>query len=150
MILYEFSANPGDHGESRYFIAVGETVPNYYPAYDLDVQEAFDLHLGTRFMLVMEVGQADSSRLSAFDAVARAREIVDLVAPGEPIEALEVSSAFDVAGQLHTVLRCRLDGEEVFLFAGECAPGFSRRTDIPPNVVYRIHLGRILRGESDD
>ena len=150
VVLYEFSANPGNHEESCYFVAVGKTVPNYYPAYGLDVHEAYDLHLGTRFMLVMGVGQADSSLLSDFNAAARAREIVDRVAPGEPIEGLKVSSAFEVAGQLHVVLSCTLGGERVFLFAGECPPGFSRRADVPPNVVYRIHLGRVLRGEPGD
>ncbi len=126
---------------------VGQTEPNYYPAGGLEADDAFVLHLGTRFMLVMGIGLAGDDNLKDYDVVADIRQIVDRVVPGEPIEEVEIATAFSVSGDLHVVVRCRLAGESVFVFAGDCPPGFDRRTDLSPQVAYRLHLGRLLLNE---
>ncbi|MFQ5410729.1 MAG: hypothetical protein ACE5EC_00465 [Phycisphaerae bacterium] len=151
-IVFEFFADRTGQGRERYFVVVGETEANYYPAYDLDRSEGLDLHLGTRFMLVMGVAQISQEQddlvsPNAYHAMEDARRIVDRIAPNAKIEDLLIAAMFDVAGARHAVLRCRIDGEPVYVMGCDAPPGFSRRVDLPPQVAYRLHLGRVLRSE---
>lgn len=169
IFIYRFAARLSGSDPESFYVVVGETEPNYYPAYypghedafnhhgrrgagrytahGLGPEDAFNLHLGTRFMLVVGAARAGTDLTAGYDAERDVRRIVDAVAPGEPIEDLLVAAAFDVEGRLHAVLRCRLRSEPVYVFAGECPPGFSRRTHLPPQVAYRLHLGQVLRNE---
>ena len=75
-VVFEFVADVGGRGAERHFVVVGLTEPNYYPAYGLDADEAFSLHLGTRFMLLIGVAQCDPNEPGGYDARADARSIV--------------------------------------------------------------------------
>lgn len=134
-------------GEEFFFVVVGITEPNYYPAYGLEPEEVFSLHLGTRFMLVMGVAQCPPPE--TYDPRTDARAIVDRVAPDAPLDGVEVAACFDVEGSRHIVLRCRLRGEAVYIFGGDAPHGFSRRVDLPPQVAYRVHIGHVLRVEAN-
>lgn len=157
-VLFEFTADRSERGEQPHHVVVGKTEPNYYPAYGLSAEEAFDLHLGTRFMLVMgvalmketptEQSPGDSSE-TAYDAAADARGIVDRVAPGAAIDDLIIAAMFDVDGEFHSVLRCRVADEPVYIMGRDAPPGFSRRVDLPAQVVFRLHLGHVLRHEPE-
>ena len=155
-VLFGFTADRSGRGKERYHVFVGRTEPNYYPVFDLNAEEAFDLHLGTRFMLVMGVALLDESSAGpspgrssarAYDAAADARSIVDRVSPGAAIEDLTIAAMFDVDGEIHAVLRCRIAGEPVYIMGRDAPPGFSRRVDLPAQVVFRLHLGHVLRHE---
>lgn len=149
-VLFEFEANRTGAGMERYFVVVGETEPNYYAAYDLNAEDAFALHLGTRFMLVMGVAQVDNEKSDAatYDPIRDAREIVDRVAPDKTVTDVEIAATFDVEGTFHAVLRCKIAGEPVYVMGRDAPQGFSRRTDLLPHVVYRIHLGNVLLQEA--
>lgn len=151
VVVFEFMSDRGGRGEQRYFVIVGRTEPNYYFAYDLAAADAFHLHLGTRFMIVMGVSRVDDktlgSAVKAYDPRADARAIVDRAAPGATIEDLEVAVTFDVAGEYHAVLRGKVAGEPVYIMGRDAPTGFSRRVDLPPHVAYRLHLGHVLRME---
>lgn len=147
IVVFPFLSERGTSADRNYHVVVGMTEPNYYPAYGLDAEEAFCLHLGTRFMLVMQVAQRSRTPEDDFDPQREARLLVDRVAPGEPIEELTVAACFDVEGQLHAVLKCRIRGTDAYLMAGDAPHGFSTHTHLPPQVAYRIHLGRALRAE---
>lgn len=155
-VLFGFTADRSGSGEEPYHVFVGKTEPNYYPAFNLSAEEAFDLHLGTRFMLVMGVALLDESSAGqlpgrsserAYDAAADARGIVDRVSPGAAIEDLTTAALFDVDGEIHAVLRCRVADEPVYIMGRDAPPGFSRRVDLPAQVVFRLHLGHVLRQE---
>jgi hypothetical protein len=145
--VFEFVADVGGRGTERHFVVVGQTEPNYYPAYGLDADEAFSLHLGTRFMLVMGVAQCDPNEPGHYDAAGDAKAIVERIAHGVTVEDVTVAAMFDVDGGRHAVLRCKLAGEPVYIFGGDAPPGFSRRVDLPHQVAYRLHLGHVLRRE---
>ena len=153
-VIFEFAADRADRGEAPYFVVVGQTESNYYPRYDLHAEEAFELHLGTRFMLVMGVAQVDGAAQSnqetkPYDPEEDVRRIVSRVAPDKPVDAIETAATFDVDGQLHTVLRGTIAGEAVYIMGRDAPPGFSRRVDLPPQVAYRLHIGHVLRLEPD-
>ncbi len=155
-VLFGFTADRSGRGEEPYHVFVGKTEPNYYPTFDLNAEEAFDLHLGTRFMLVMGVALLDESSAGqspaprsqdAYNAAADARGIVDRVSPDAAIEDLTIAAMFDVDGEIHAVLRCRVAEEPVYIMGRDAPPGFSKRVDLPPQVVFRLHLGHVLRQE---
>ena len=146
-VVFEFTADIADRGAERHFVVVGQTEPNYYPAYGLDADETFSLHVGTRFMLVMGVAQCGPSEPGDYDAQADARAIVGRIAHEAAVEDVTIAATFDVEGEPHAVLRCKVAGESVYIFGRDAPPGFSRWTNLPPQVVYRLHLGSVLRRE---
>lgn len=147
--VFEFGAQRSSLDAKRFFVAVGQTEANYYPAYDLTSDEAFSLHLGTRFMLVMGIGQASSAQLANVDAALAAKAVVDRVSPDLPVDDARVAAAFDVDGELHVIVSCRIGGRETYVMSGDAPPGIYERPSLPPQVVYRMHLGQVLRNEPD-
>ena len=147
--LFEFSLASGSATPERFFVATGQTEPNYYAALELVPEDMYALHLGTRFMLVLGVGLAadtDRSRINLDKAV---RDLVWSIRPGELVSGIEWAAAFDVDGQLHGVTRCRIGQQPAYAFVGDAPPGFSTQVDIAPQIAYRIHLGRALLAEMD-
>ncbi len=146
LVVFPFRAALDGRHLEEYRVVVGCTEPNYYPAYNLSPEETLDLHLGTRFMLVLGVAQYRRAD-DAYDPMQDAQSIVARVAPGRPIEDLSIAAAFAVDEQVHTVLRCRIDGTPVYIMARDAPWGFCERADLPPQVAYRLHLGQVLRRE---
>ena len=146
--VFEFRAQHGAAESDRYYVVVGQTEPNYYPAYGMDFGEVYSLHLGTRFMLVLGVAQCAPPGGVNYEPMNDARAVVDRVSPSASIEGLSVAACFDVEGQRHVVLRGRVAGQEVYIMAGEAPAGFLQRVDLPPPVAYRLHVGAVLRGEA--
>ncbi len=146
ILAFPFHADLGGNGEEDYCVVVGCTEPNYYPAYGLSPAETLDLHLGTRFMLVLSVAQRPATN-DGYNPELDARSIVDRVAPDKPIEGLMVVASFEVGEQVHVVLRCRVAGQPVYIMGRDAPLGFCERTDLPPQVAYRLHLGQVLRRE---
>lgn len=149
VVVIAFEAVRSDRDAKQFYVVAGRTEPNYYPAQGLTRDEAFSLHLGTRFMLVLGIAQAAASMTAAYDPARDARVIVDRISPNAPIEDARIAAAFDVDGQLHTVVSCRLAGREVFVMAGDAPPGIHERIGLPPQVAYRLHIGQVLRNEPD-
>jgi len=182
-LVFSFIADRAGQGGEMHYVVVGQTEPNYYPAYGLDADEAFALHIGTRFMLVLQIAQvpldlkpqvsspkpqvaapsgpapvlksqisdlrSQIPNLADYDAAKDARAILDRVAPDAKLEDVAIAAAFDVDTHLHAVLSARVNNQPTFILAAESPPGFSRRTDLPPQVVYRLHLGMALLAEPD-
>lgn len=149
--VFSFSSGRGNSGPQPYYVIVGETEPNYYPEQGLDVEDAYCLHLGTRFMLVMGIAQVPPGQPddSGYDAARDARMVVDRVAPDRVLSDVAIAATFDVGGEMHTVLRCSIDNQPVYVFGRDAPNGFSTRVDLAPQVVFRIHLGRVLLAEPD-
>ncbi len=147
--VFEFEAQRSSLDAKRFFVTVGQTEANYYPAYDLTSDEAFSLHLGTRFMLVLGIGQATATQLASVDAALAAKVVVNRVSPDLSVGDARVAAAFDVDGELHLIVSCRIGGRESYVMSGEAPPGIYERPTLPPQVVYRMHLGQVLRTEPD-
>jgi len=145
--LFEFTIPSASAEQQRHFVAVGQTEPNYYPALDLSFDDAFALHLGTRFMLVMQVGVATSA--GELDVARAVQSLIDSVRPNEPVSDVELAASFDVDGQFHGVARCRIRNQSVYVFIGQAPAGFSTSIHHPAQVAYRIHLGRALIAEME-
>ncbi len=154
-IVFRFSADRAGAGAENFIAVVGQTEPNYYPDEGFAFDEAFELHLGTRFMLTLGVAQvreADEPVANddqPYDVEKDVRLIVNRVSPDAKIDRVELAALFDVGGQFFAVIRCLLDGQPVYVMGRDAPFGFSMRTDLAPQVVFRLHLGRVLRLEPD-
>lgn len=147
--LYAFELAPeGIAGRpTKHYVAVGMTEPNYFPAYGLDADAAYSLHIGTRFMLETAVAIAPDA-----DEPPAARESmhawVAACNPDVPIEEESLAGLFRCDDQLFAVYRLRLRGQEVYCVGADCPPGFYELTEHPPLVALRLHLGQLIRAEA--
>jgi hypothetical protein len=145
--IFSFTASRGDNPPQAFYVFAGDTDPNYYPDWDLSPDDAYCLHLGTRFMLVLDVTQIPLTDLPPMleDDITAS---MATVAPGEAVEKFRPVIAFGLDGQRHAVCRLRLGGEDLYVLGGDLPLGIYRRTDLPPHVVYRLHLGKLIRMEA--
>jgi hypothetical protein len=147
--VFSFTAARGGNSPESFYVIAGETEPNYYPDWGLSPEDLYNVHLGTRFMLVLDVTQLPLEEL----APSLESEIALLlagVAPGEPIAEFRPVAAFCMEGQRHAVCRLRLADEELYVLGGDLPLGIYRRIDLPPRVVYRLHLGKVIRMEEEE
>ncbi len=147
--VFSFTASHGDQEPAAFYVITGETEPNYYPDWGLSPDEVYSLHLGTRFMLVLEVDRLPLSELPPMLESEIVRSLAT-VAPGEPIGDFRPVAAFSLDGQRHAVCRLRLGEEELYVLGGDLPLGIYRRTDLPPHVIYRLHLGKLIRTEAQE
>lgn len=152
-LIFRFEADRSGQGAMPYYVVVGQTETNYYDGTNLDFDEAFSLHLGTRFMLVLGVAQVkDEPEVMGpddkpYDIERDARLIVNRVAPDAPIRDVTLAALFDVAGQRHAVIRASVSNQDVYIMGRDAPLGFSQRTDLPAPMAYRLHIGGVLRKE---
>lgn len=144
--VFAFNARIGGNEDEPYYVVAGQTVANYYPQWGLDADQIYSLHLGTRFMLVVEVQQLPTTELPA-DLEQQVREAVAGVIPGASVADFQPAAAFHAEAQKHAVCRARIDGEDVYIMAADLPIGLYRETHLPPHVVYRWHLGSVIRME---
>lgn len=140
--------------DPRHYVVVGETEPNYFPVYQFSPDEAYSVHLGTRFLLQMQARGLD---LAAEPEGSREqmRAFIKGATPNATLESDELVSLFQVTNQHFAVYRLSLNGETVYFVGLDCPPGFYRLIDLPPQVVLRLHLGQLVRleaqsGEEDE
>lgn len=132
----------------EHYVAIGQTEPNYFPAYGLSPDEAFSLHVGTRFMLGMRISRADPSHEPA-RARAELRAIAQNFNPRARIAEPRLLALFCCEDQHYGVYELDIDHETVLCVGADCPAGFYPDRRLPPQVVLRFHLGSLIRRESD-
>jgi len=133
-----------------HYVVAGATSPNYFPQYGLAADDAYSLHLGTRFMLELGVARADPAEEPP-QARDELRTLVGAAASGARIEREELAALFRCGEKLFAVYRLSLEGEgDVYCLGADCPPGFYRLTEHPPQVALRLHLGKLIRTEARD
>lgn len=149
MTIYAFSAGIGGNPTESFFVVAGVTAPNYYPAWDLSPDEIFSLHLGTRFMLVLEVQQLPLAEVPP-SATQDIRTVLNGVITDRTIGELEPVVAFRAAGYTHLVCRCHIGDQDTYVLGGNLPLGIYPRLELPAHVIYRLHLGNVIRREDSD
>lgn len=144
-------------GELHY-VAVGETTPNYFPSYGLPADDAYSVHIGTRFMLELGVSRIDDA-LEPAGARRRTADVLREAIRGgsaasasvsdvQMIDEPRLAALFRVGDEMHAVYRVRVGEEDVYCMGGDCPAGFYRMTNHPPQAAYRLHLGKLIRAEA--
>jgi hypothetical protein len=147
MSVFSFDASLRGDKPERYWVVAGETEPNYYPHWGLTAEQAYDLHLGTRFMLVVGVSAIPVEELGD-DAAESVISFIGSVAPGEPVGDIEPAVAFAVEDGAFAVFRARIRDEEVYVLGLDCPPAIYSEAELPPHVILRRHLGVLIREEA--
>lgn len=142
----EGAATHADSYDPQHHVAVGETSPNYYPAYGLAPDEAYSLHLGTQFLLTLGANVLPEAE-EPDDAREKLRQIIANTAPDAPVSDIHPEALFRCADQVFVVYRLKIGPEEVYFMGADCPPGFYRRIDLPAAVALRLHLGQVVRQE---
>lgn len=144
--LFRFDAAPDGGAPQPFWVAAGETEPNYYPDWGLSADEIYSVHVGTRFMLVMEVTQAPPDRVPA-----AARQwftnFLHREMPASRVSGVNVLASFVCENWTHVVAEAIRDGRRVWVVGYDAPPGIYRDSPLPPHVIYRRHMGNVLRGE---
>ncbi|NOT00798.1 MAG: hypothetical protein HOP29_09240 [Phycisphaerales bacterium] len=146
--VFSFTAAIGGHAVERYWVVAGETEPNYYPHWGLSPDDAYNLHVGTRFMLVVGVSTVALDKLPP-DALDRVTVFIGSAVPGAAVSGLAPAAAFQVEEQWHVVYRAKIGEEQAYVLGYDCPPGIYRDVNLPPHVVYRRHLGMLIRYEAN-
>lgn len=156
VFVFSFHLPPGPGFESgdcaaaydpRHFVAIGETTPNYFPSYGLSIDEAYSFHVGTRFMLEMELQRVDDSLEppGARDVLAR---VLAEFAPRAARAPAQLAALFKCDAEYYAVYRLTIDEQEYFALGADCPPGFYKLTAFPPQTTLRLHLGKLIRAEN--
>lgn len=148
MSIYKFTASIGNDEPADYHVVAGRTEPNYYPDWNLSPDDLYSLHLGTRFMLVMEIAIAHDVDVTA-DQFAAVESFIHTVAPSQPITNLSAAAVFRTQDDLLAVFRAKIADEKVYILGLDCPPGIYRETNLPPHVILRRHLGNLIRKEAE-
>lgn len=144
--VFAFNARLGGNAEEPFYVVAGQTVANYYPQWGLDADQIYSVHIGTRFMLVVEVQQLALADVPS-EIAAQLREELEGVVPGASISDIQPVAAFKAEDHTHVVCRARVDDEDVYAMAADLPLGLYRETHLPAHVVYRWHLGNVIRME---
>jgi hypothetical protein len=152
-VLFEFtlptgSPECGTLAPRRHVVAVGETTPNYFPAYEFDAEDLYSFHVGTRFWLEMQVARLDAATHEPPGAREAVTAFVAGFTPGRSPSKPELVALFRCEDQCYAVYQFELDGEPYYVMGGDCPPGFYALTAHPPQVALRLHLGKLIREEA--
>ncbi len=148
MSLFRFNARIGNDEQAEYWVVSGQTQPNYYPDWDLPADDVYSLHLGTRFMLVMEIAIVHDVDVTK-EQRAAITTFIETVAPGETVAELATAAIFRAGDDLLGVFRATIAGENVYILGLDCPPGIYRDVHLPPHVILRRHLGKLIRIEAE-
>lgn len=145
--LFRFEAAPDGGAPQRFWVAAGVTEPNYYPDWGLSADEMYSVHIGTRFMLVMEVAQAPPDQVP-HDASEWFESFIRSVAPSARVSIVKPLAAFLVEAQFHVVVEAVVNDERIAVVGYEAPPGIYRNAHLPPQVLPRRHWGTLIRREA--
>lgn len=148
MTVFPFQADLQGGQLERFWVVAGQTEANYYPHWSLTAEEAYCVHLGTRFMLVMEAAQVMEGEWPA-DLAARVREAAAGAFPGLEILSVTPLAVFRVEHQIHAVCHVKLGTAGVIVVAYDAPLGIYPASGQLPHVVYRKHLGSLIQSEAE-
>lgn len=152
--LFAFDLETGGASENSacartsraHIVAVGQTEPNYFPAFGLSSDDAYSFHIGTRFMLEMQV-QKVADEFEPPHGRALLQKVLATAAPQARCTELTLAGLFRCLDEYYAVYRLLIDGVPHFAMGCDCPPGFYQFADFPPQTALRLHLGKLIRAE---
>ncbi len=132
----------------KHYVVAGQTSPGYFPAYGWSSDEAYSVHVGTRFMLETRLHIVEPSLEPPVAKVSLHAALRQFGNGAEP-QSEELAALFRIDDEAYfAVYRVRVRDREYYAFGGDCPPGFYEMSDRPPQAVLRLHLGSLIRREA--
>lgn len=129
--------------EDRFFVFVGNVMPMIYPQMDLSVEDLWAVHIGTEFFLNNEVKEEPKRTpkvLAYLKMVATVfQEQLYITLNTTP----KIEKIYLIKDQTHVVGKVEWDGKTYCWIVGDI-PHFVYKKDLPPQIVWALHMGRIL------
>jgi len=139
-----FSFQPLIGKTDRFYIITGDVLPMIYPDYDLTHDELWAVHVGMEYFIKMNVTE-DTARhpgklLSYLKMVATVfQEQLYITLTGPP----RIEKIYQLEDQKHVVGRVTFEDKTYSWIVGDI-PHFVYRKDLPPQIIWSLHMGRIL------
>jgi hypothetical protein len=141
--LFSFELNDRNPIE-RFFVFVGDSMPMIYPQLDLTLDEMWAVHLGMEFFIEKGVTE-DTDRkspvfLSYLKMVATVfQEQLYILKP----DSIKIEKIYRFEDQKHVVGHAIFDDKVYSWIVGDI-PHFVYKKDLPPQITWALHMGRIL------
>jgi hypothetical protein len=139
-----FSFIPSPQKPDRFFIVSGSTMTMIYPDWNLTVEELWAAHLGMEYFIQMNVTEEkdrNPAKLLAYlkmvSTVFQEQLYITLTAPPK------IEKIYRFQDQLHVVGHYNFDGKIYSWIVGDI-PHFVYKKELPPQVIWSLHMGRIL------
>lgn len=146
--LFRFSAALDGSETSEYWVAAGQTKPNYYPDWGLTADQMYSLHVGTRFMLELQIPTVPIEDWPA-DWRPAIEAFIRAAVPGEPFDEPIPAAGFRLEDGIYVVCRARIADQPAYVLGLACPPAIYREVNAPPRAVFRLHLGNLIRAEAE-
>ena len=138
-----FSFQPYPDREDRFFIFQGNALPMIYPDWNLTTEELWAVNIGSEYFIKMGVTE-EPGRSMKFLAYVKMvatvfQEQLYITLTGPP----RIEKIYILGEQRHVVGRATFD-EKVYSWIVGDIPHFVYKKDLPPQVTWSLHMGRIL------
>jgi hypothetical protein len=139
-----FSFQPFPDKSDRFFAVTGNVLPMIYPDWNLTADELWAAHLGMEYFIQMDVTEEkdrNPARLLAYlkmvSTVFQEQLYITLTAPPK------IEKLYRFKDQLHVVGYYNYEGQNYSWIVGDI-PHFVYKKELPPQVIWSLHMGRIL------
>ena len=137
-----FSFQPNE--EDRLFIIVGSALPMIYPDYDLSADDLWATHIGMEYFIKMGVVEDPDRRSPKFLAYLKMvstvfQEQLYIYKP----DTVKIEKVYMLNDQRHVVGIATFEDKKYTWIVGDI-PHFIYKKELPPQIVWCLHMGRIL------
>jgi len=127
----------------QFFIFQGNALPMIYPDWNLTPEELWAVNIGSEYFIKMGVAEdkPELSKLLAYVKMVATvfQEQLYITLNGPP----KVEKVYTLDNQRHVVGRTTFDGKVYSWIVGDI-PHFVYKKDLPPQVTWSLHMGRLL------
>lgn len=140
--LFSFTPYPGK--EEKFYVFAGSSVPMIYPSYDLTTDELWAVHIGLEYFIKMgvtEETERNFTRLLTYVKMVSTvfQEQLYITLNSTP----KVEKIYVLQDQKHVIGKATFD-EKVYSWIVGDIPHFVYKKDLPPQIIWALHMGRIL------
>jgi hypothetical protein len=138
--LFSFQPNEND----RMFVIVGDVLPMIYPEYDLSADDLWAVHIGMEYWIKMGVAEDPDRKSPKFLAYLKMvstvfQEQLYIYKP----DSVKIEKVYMLNDQRHVVGTATFEEKKYTWIVGDI-PHFVYKKELPPQIVWSLHMGRIL------
>jgi hypothetical protein len=131
--------------EDKLFVIVGSALPMIYPDYDLSADDLWAAHIGMEYFIKMGVVEDPDRKSPRFLAYLKMvstvfQEQLYIYKP----DTVKIEKVYLLNDQRHVVGTATFDDKRYTWIVGDI-PHFVYKKELPPQIVWCLHMGRILR-----
>ena len=138
--LFSFRPTP----EDKLYVVVGSVLPMIYPEYDLSPDDIWAVHIGMEYFIRMGVAEDPDRKSPKFLAYLKMvatvfQEQLYIYKP----DSIRIEKVYMLNEQRHVVGIATFDDKKYTWIVGDI-PHFVYKKELPPQITWSLHMGRIL------